>query len=39
MRRDVRVAEGARFESVLAGNRYQSSNLCLSATKKWVRSF
>ena len=31
MRRDVRVAEGARLESVCTGNRTEGSNPSLSA--------
>lgn len=37
-RRCVRVVEGARLESVCAGNRTVSSNLILSARRKYPMS-
>ena len=37
LRRRVRVVEGARLESVYTGNRIASSNLAVSAYKKFLR--
>ena len=38
MRRDGRVVEGARLESVYAGNRLKGSNPFLSATLAYLSS-